>query len=52
MISATLTANLLRTDRIKIGDFTRAAFADYPHLPLSVPTKTYAGDFALQARFA
>jgi len=49
VISTTLTAKLLRTDWTKVGDFTRAAFPDYPHVALSMPTKTYAGDFALQA---
>ncbi len=45
VISTRLTDKLLRRDWTKVGDLTRNNFPDYPRVALSLPTKTYPGDF-------
>lgn len=48
VIATKRTDELLRSDWTKVGDFTRAAIPAYPHVPLSLPTRVYPGDFSLQ----
>jgi metallo-beta-lactamase class B len=48
VISTTLTDSLLRQKWATQAIETRAHFPDYPDVPLSLPTKTYSGDFTLQ----
>lgn len=48
VLSTTLTATLLRQKWATQAIETRAHFPDYPEVPLSLPTKTFSGDFDLQ----
>ena len=48
VLSTRLTASLLRQRWAKQSVETRANFPDYPEVPLSLPTRTFAGDFTLQ----
>lgn len=48
IVSTEMTYDLLKSDWIKVVDWTRNAIPSYPHLPLVLPTKTYPGDFELQ----
>ena len=48
VLSTKLTARLLKQKWDRQATETRANFPDYPDVPLSLPTKTFAGDFTLQ----
>ena len=48
VLSTKLTASLLAQRWAKQSIETRANFPDYPEVPLSLPTKTFTGDFNLQ----
>ena len=48
LIATKRTDELLRSDWVKVGDFTRAAIPAYPHVTLCLPTRVYPGDFSLQ----
>ena len=48
VLSTDLTASLLRQRWARQSVETRANFPDYPTVPLSLPTRTFAGDFTLQ----
>ena len=48
IVSTRMTYDLLKSDWIKVVDWTRNGIPSYPRLPLVLPTKTYPGDFELQ----
>ena len=48
VLSTTLTDRLLRQRWAAQAVETRANFPDYPDVPLSLPTRTFSGDFSLQ----
>ena len=48
VLSTELTASWLKRRWDKQSVETRANFPEYPEVPLSLPTKTFAGDFTLQ----
>ena len=48
VLSTALTASLLRQRWARQSIETRADFPDYPDVPLSLPTRTFSGDFSLQ----
>ncbi len=48
IISTQMTYDLLKSDWVKVVDWTRSGIPSYPRLPLVLPTKTYPGDFELQ----
>ncbi len=48
VLATTLTGCLLRRRWAAQAVQTRAVFPDYPDVPLSLPTRTFRGDFSLQ----
>lgn len=48
IVATEMTTTLLAREWDRVGDFTRRYFPDYPHVPLVLPTVTYAGSFDLQ----
>lgn len=48
IISTQMTYDLLKSDWVKVVDWTRSGIPSYPNVPLVLPTKTYPGDFELQ----
>lgn len=48
IISTRLTYRVMKQDWVKVGNFVRSYFPDYPHVSLVLPTVVHQGNFELQ----